>query len=77
MLTEGRLYVEKVDREPITAERFPIAASCRGDSGEVYRLGYDARLNEWRCTCKALSDKCSHLVALKLICVKPELRKAA
>ena len=38
-----------------------IAAECKGDSGELYRLGWkDGR---WTCSCKARVD-CSHLGAL-------------
>lgn len=65
LLTEGRLIVAKVggDTSPL------IVATCRGDSGEVYNLGYDPGKNEWRCTCEALSG-CSHLVALQLVVAK-------
>lgn len=65
LLTEGRLTVEKLDGGL-------IVASCRGDSGEVYHLGFDPRGNgEWRCTCVA-RGRCSHLIALQLVVVKPK-----
>jgi uncharacterized Zn finger protein len=59
LLTEGRLTVTK------TLGR-TIIATCKGDSGEVYMLGYDATKSEWRCTCEA-RGRCSHLVALQLV----------
>ena len=49
----------------------PIIATCRGDSGEVYNLGYDARKKQWRCTCVEMKGKCSHLVALQLVTIRP------
>jgi hypothetical protein len=58
--------VERVDPET----RWVIA-KCRGDSGEVYSLGHDPRRNQWRCTCRELRGKCSHLRALKLVVVLP------
>lgn len=70
MLTEGRLIVKSVGNGAV------IVASCRGDSGEVYDLGYDPRKNEWRCTCEALSG-CSHLVALQLVVAKAPAAQAA
>lgn len=60
LLTEGRLEVERRDGAV-------IVASCRGDSGEQYRLGHDpARAPHWRCTCPARTA-CSHLKALWLV----------
>jgi uncharacterized Zn finger protein len=61
-LIEGRLTVERVERDL-------VIASCKGDSGEVYRLGYDPEARQWRCTCPALR-RCSHLVGLQLITVR-------
>lgn len=60
---ERRLLVERVDRGV-------IIASCRGDSGEVYALGFDPGRREWRCTCEAnkkFHRECAHLAALKLV----------
>jgi hypothetical protein len=56
LLTAGRLRVLRVEGRLIVAE-------CRGDSGEVYKLGHDPRNNQWRCACPAKTD-CSHLCAL-------------
>jgi uncharacterized Zn finger protein len=62
-LLEGRLNVERVHDGL-------IVASCRGDQGDVYALGYDRERREWRCTCPALR-RCSHLVALQLVTERP------
>ena len=53
-LTSGRLRVYSVTRSEIAAE-------CRGDSGEVYTLGWKS--GRWMCSCLARVD-CSHLGAL-------------
>jgi hypothetical protein len=54
LLTSGRLRVYSVSSDHLEAE-------CRGDSGELYTLGW--RDGHWRCSCKARVD-CSHLGAL-------------
>jgi uncharacterized Zn finger protein len=64
LLTEGRLAVSEI-RDDGT-----IVAECRGDSAEVYTLGYDAKRSQWRCTCQEMKGKCSHLVALQLVTVR-------
>lgn len=69
MLTEGRLKVTRVSAAA-ELQRAAIVASCRGDSGEEYTLGYDAVAKEWRCTCEA-RRLCSHLVALQLVTTIP------
>ena len=46
-----------------------VIAQCRGDSGEVYYLGYHPGDQEWRCTCREMKGNCSHLQALKLVVV--------
>ena len=53
----------------VDPEKGLIVAQCRGDSGEVYDLGYDPIKKEWRCTCAELKGNCSHLQALKLVVV--------
>lgn len=63
LLIEARLTVDEV------SPHGRIVATCRGDSGEVYRLGHDARKREWRCTCPARTT-CSHLKALQLVTVR-------
>jgi len=63
LLTEGRLVVEAVDGRK-------VIASCRGDSGAEYKLGWDPRTRSWRCMCEARS-RCSHLYALQLVTVRP------
>lgn len=64
LLTEGRLMVQRVDPESRL-----VIAECRGDSGSVYRLGHDPTKKEWRCSCDARGDSCSHLLALKRVVV--------
>jgi uncharacterized Zn finger protein len=59
-LTEGRLLVRSV-------QPGGIRAICRG-SGEYHRVGYER--GGWFCTCPALG-RCSHLVALQLVTVRP------
>jgi hypothetical protein len=54
LLRTGRLRVYSVTPSEIAAE-------CKGDSGELYTLGW--RDGHWRCSCKARVD-CSHLNAL-------------
>ena len=60
-LGAGRLCVEQVDDQV-------VAARCRGDRGEVYRLGYQR--GGWHCSCPALGD-CAHLFALWSVTVRP------
>jgi uncharacterized Zn finger protein len=56
LLVSGRLRVIKVDGNLIVAE-------CRGDSGEIYKLGYDPKKQQYRCTCPSRGP-CSHEYAL-------------
>ncbi|MBA3565235.1 MAG: hypothetical protein H0W31_00080 [Actinobacteria bacterium] len=56
LLTSGRLRVLQVEGNLIVAE-------CRGDSGEVYQLGYQPDFERWGCTCPARTA-CSHMQAL-------------
>jgi uncharacterized Zn finger protein len=60
LLSEGRLIVQRVEPSGL------VVASCRGDSGAVYSLGFDPVATQWRCTCPALT-RCSHLTALMLV----------
>jgi uncharacterized Zn finger protein len=62
-LTEGRLVVTRCATNK-------VRATCRGD-GAIYDLGFDR--GEWWCTCPARTDRCAHLVALRL-CTAPDLR---
>lgn len=55
--------------ERVDPDRGFILARCRGDSGQIYDLGHDPVKGEWRCTCEARGDDCSHLRALKLVVV--------
>ncbi len=65
LLGEGRLIVRRVGSPDGL-----IVAECRGDSGQIYSLGFDHRTSEWRCTCDARSARCSHLLALQLVTVR-------
>jgi uncharacterized Zn finger protein len=62
LLTEGRLDIHKIEQ----GDRGLVWATCRGDSGASYTLGFDPRNLQWRCTCEA-RRRCSHLVALQLV----------
>ena len=61
LLAEGRLSVEHRHGDL-------VIASCRGDSGLVYRVGYDPTRHLWYCDCEA-RRMCSHITALMLVCV--------
>lgn len=67
LLIEGRMIVRRVGDPTIPGL---IVAECRGDSGDVYSLGYDPKKNEWRCGCPNVTGGCSHLIALKLVVVR-------
>ncbi len=68
LLTEGRLTVIVASGR---TDHPRIVATCRGDSGKVYDLGFDPAGFEWRCTCEARTT-CSHLVALRLVTLEPK-----
>lgn len=57
-LTEGRLTLHRVDGTGADA-------TCRGD-GRLYCCGLHPTW-EWWCECPAKTDRCSHLVALRLV----------
>jgi hypothetical protein len=65
LLIEGRLTVRWVDKD----DGF-VYATCKGDSGGEYNLGYDPKRKQWRCSCEARTT-CSHLKALQLVTVTP------
>lgn len=58
--TEGRLLVLEVDTDTIRAH-------CRGD-GAIYQLGWN-HADRWWCSCPARTDRCSHLIALRLVTI--------
>lgn len=60
-LIEGRLTVRQVDRAG-------VVAFVRGDSGLIYRAEWHPDLG-WSCNCPARSDRCAHLVGLRLVTV--------
>lgn len=65
ILAEGRLRVERVDGA--------VVAACRSSDGQtLYRLGFDPRNRQWRCTCPVPGRRrCSHLAALRLVVDEP------
>lgn len=60
LLGEGRLIVERVDKDL-------VRATCRG-SGAVYDVGWTLELG-WSCSCPAIG-RCSHLLALQAVTVR-------
>ena len=60
-LAEGRLAVVEVGPGV-------VRAYCRGD-GRMYRLGWWR--GRWGCSCPALTDRCAHLLALRLVVLEP------
>lgn len=60
-LAEGRLTVLHVGNPTIDA-------TCRRDSGELYRVGYAP--GGWACDCPA-KGRCAHLQALMLVTLRP------
>ncbi|HEY9562659.1 MAG TPA: hypothetical protein VIR30_02715 [Nocardioides sp.] len=61
-LTEGRVVITH-------ASAGRVDASIRGD-GTIHLATY--RHGTWSCTCEVRTDRCSHLVALRLV-TAPEL----
>lgn len=67
-LRERRLNVVVVERDGM------VVAFCRGDSGAEHTLGWRPDYSRWGCTCEAnrkFKRECAHLVALKMIVVRP------
>jgi uncharacterized Zn finger protein len=62
-LIEGRLTLLELSAGG------PVVAECKGDSGEIYKLGYKGR-RRW-CTCPARAVTCSHQRALMLVAPRP------
>ncbi len=51
-----------------------VLAECRGDSGSTHTLGWRPDQARWGCTCEAskrFRRECAHLVALKMVVVRP------
>jgi hypothetical protein len=68
LLTCGRLTVEWIDAST-------IRATVRGDSAEVYRVGFQPGRG-WSCTCAAFT-RCSHVLALQRVALVPAPRRWA
>jgi uncharacterized Zn finger protein len=71
---KGRRYVAEGRLAVVYVSGPMIRATCRGD-GEVYRLGHDSARGRF-CHCPALTRGCCHLVALRLVCLRPRLDQA-
>jgi hypothetical protein len=56
-LIEGRVIVEAVNSRGVLAK-------VRGD-GRIYTVDYYA--GAWSCDCPARSDRCAHLLAVRLV----------
>ena len=65
-LTEGRLLLTTVTDHTIDAR-------CRGD-GQMHKLGWN-HADRWWCSCEARTDRCSHLVALRLVCIRQKAER--
>jgi hypothetical protein len=65
LLTSGRLLITWIDC-------VEIKPTCRGDSGEVYELGYAP--GAWFCN-RAAVGRCSHMPALMRVAVRPTARR--
>lgn len=65
LLVDGRVSIVRRD----TAGRHAglVHAKVRGDS-DVWDTGYDPHRRQWRCTCPATGEGCSHVAAVKLVC---------
>jgi hypothetical protein len=63
LLAEGRLMIEAAS----SSEPF-LAAVVRGDSGRLYRCGFELDADGWFCSCDA-KGRCSHVQALMLVFV--------
>lgn len=66
-LAEGRLDVRHVVSDT-------VVALCRGDSGELYRVGYGS--GGWYCDCPA-KTRCAHLQALMWVVLRPGAREVS
>jgi uncharacterized Zn finger protein len=62
---KGRRYLTEARLEVTGRHGDHVLARCRGD-GEVYRLGHTVGIGWW-CRCPARTDRCAHLVALRLV----------
>ncbi len=63
LLQEARVNLTRVDEDV-------IEAVVRGDSAAVYAVTWH-RGRGWSCSCPAWSFRCSHVLALMLVTVRP------
>jgi hypothetical protein len=66
LLVSGRLTLDWLDAST-------VRATCRGDSGEVYRVAYAPDAG-WTCDCPAFG-RCSHILALMRVVLVPSPRR--
>ncbi|MCZ2804334.1 hypothetical protein O2W18_04400 [Modestobacter sp. VKM Ac-2983] len=64
-LVEGRLTIRSANRAG------GVVAIVRGDSGLLYRAEWIPDRG-WVCNCPTRTDRCAHLVALRLVSVVNE-----
>jgi uncharacterized Zn finger protein len=69
---KGRRYVAEARLTVLEVRRGLVRASCRGD-GAFHQLGWTPERGWW-CSCPALTDRCSHLAALRLVTVRENQR---
>ena len=68
LLRERRLHILRVDEGGL------VVGECKGDSGTVWKLGWDPNKREWRCQCPASAKfkrTCAHLVSLQSVVTRP------
>jgi uncharacterized Zn finger protein len=65
-LAEGRVTILRVGDAVVRAE-------VRGD-GEIYETGYSPSRG-WICSCPVRGPRCCHVLALRLVVVRPESRR--
>ncbi len=63
LLVEARLRILEAHEDDGA-----VVAECRGDSGAMYKVGYDGERGWW-CSCPTLGPRCSHVRALQLVVV--------
>jgi hypothetical protein len=74
-VTKGLRYLSEARLQILRVDGRVIAATCRGDGGEVYQLGYERA--RWWCSCPARGMRCAHLTALMRVVAVPTIREAA
>lgn len=63
-LTEGKV---KVVDHSLTEGRAEVEVYGTAEEPYVVRFAMVSNIGSWHCTCPAKSDRCAHLIAVKLI----------